>query len=52
MAEILGVGLTHYPPIITPDEDQQFPLVRALKNNDKVPAEMKNHASLGELQCV
>ena len=48
MAEILGVGLTHYPPMITPDEDQLFPLVRTLKNNDKVPQEMKNPANWPE----
>jgi len=48
MAEILGVGLTHYPPMITPDEDQLFPLARTLKHNDKVPPEMKNPTSWPE----
>ncbi len=48
MAELLGVGLTHYPPFITPDEDQQFPLVRTLKHNDRVPPEMKNPRSWPE----
>ncbi len=48
MAEILGVGLTHYPGIIAPDEDRQFPLVRTLKNNDKISPEMKNPASWPE----
>ena len=33
MGEILGAGLTHYPPMITPDEDRAFPLNLALKNN-------------------
>ena len=26
MGDILGVGLTHYPSIIAPDEDRVFPL--------------------------
>ena len=41
MGEILGAGITHYPPLITPDEDRGFPLTRTLKYNDKVPEEMK-----------
>ena len=28
MAEILGLGLTHYPPLISPDEDKAIPLKR------------------------
>ena len=41
MGEILGVGTTHYPPLITPDEDRGFPLTNTLKNNTNVPEEMK-----------
>ena len=41
MAEILGLGLTHYPPLIAPDEDKLIPLKRSLRNNDNIPAEMK-----------
>ena len=42
MAEILGVGLTHYPPLLLVDEYMAFPLNMTLKKNEKVPAEMKN----------
>ena len=41
MGDILGVGTTHYPPLITPDEDRGFPLTRTLRQNDKVPEDMK-----------
>ena len=36
MGQILGARLTHYPPMISPDEDLAFPLAEALKSN-KVP---------------
>ena len=42
MGEILGVGVTHYPPLVAPDEDRAYPLTRTLKTNERVPAEMKN----------
>ena len=41
MGEILGVGTTHYPPLISPDEERSFPLTRTLKHNKNVPEEMK-----------
>ena len=41
MAEILGLGLTHSPSLIRPDEDGESSLKRTLRDNDKVPAEMK-----------
>ena len=41
MGEILGVGLTHYPGLIAPDEDRAFPLTRLL-NSDKISEELKN----------
>ena len=41
MAEILGLGLTHSPSLIRPDEDGESSLKRTLRENDKVPAEMK-----------
>ena len=41
MGEILGVGTTHYPPLISPDEDRSFPLTRTLRNNTNVPEAMK-----------
>jgi len=42
MAEILGVGLTHYPPLLLADEYMAFPLNMTLQRNEKVPEEMKN----------
>ena len=42
MGQILGAGLTHYPPMITPDEDLAFPLAEALKSNPRVPEKMKD----------
>ncbi len=42
MAKILGLGLTHSPSLIRPDEDGESSLKRTLRTNDKVPAEMKN----------
>ena len=41
MGEILGVGLTHYPGLIAPDEDKAYPLTRLLKS-DKISEELKN----------
>jgi hypothetical protein len=43
MGEILGIGVTHYPPLITPDEDRMIPLRRTLSRDQRVPLEMKNH---------
>jgi len=45
MAEILGVGLTHSPSLIAPDELKNYSLTRALSNNDRIPAEQKNPES-------
>ena len=42
MAEILGLCLTHYPPLISPDEDKAIPLKRTLRGNKNIPEEMKN----------
>ena len=41
MAEILGVGVTHSPSLITPDELKNYSLTRALRN-ERIPAERKN----------
>jgi len=41
VGEILGVGTTHYPLLISPDEDRSFPLTRTLRNNTNVPEAMK-----------
>ena len=42
MAELLGLGLTHSPSLIRPDEDGESSLKRTLRTNDRVPAELKN----------
>ena len=41
MGEILGVGVTHWPSLILPDEAKSWPLIRALKSDPRVPDEMK-----------
>ena len=41
MAEILGIGVTHSPSLITPDEIKNYSLTRALRN-DRIPSERKN----------
>ena len=48
MAEILGLGLTHSPSFIRPDEDGESSLKRTLRTNDSVPAEMKNPSNWPE----
>ncbi|HCP24045.1 MAG: extradiol ring-cleavage dioxygenase [SAR202 cluster bacterium] len=48
MAEILGVGVTHSPSLITPDELKNYSLTRALRSNDRIPAERKVPASWPE----
>lgn len=45
MAEILGIGVTHSPSLIAKDEDKNYSLTRALKNNDKIPPELKKPES-------
>ena len=41
MAEILGLGVTHSPSLIAPDELKNYSLTRALRN-DRIPLERKN----------
>ena len=48
MGDILGVGLTHYPSFIAPDEDRMFPLTRTLKMNDRIPPALKQPSSWPE----
>ena len=52
MAEILGLGLTHYPPLIAPDEDKAIPLRRALRGNPNIPEALKNLASWPKLMRI
>ena len=42
MAEIIGVGCTHYPALITPDEDRGFPINVTLNRDERLPEELKN----------
>jgi len=37
MGEVLGIGLTHYPGLISPDEDRNYPLTRTLLSNRIAP---------------
>ena len=48
MGEILGIGVTHYPPLITPDEDRMIPLRRTLARDQRVPLEMKDPSNWPE----
>jgi len=41
MGEILGIGVTHYPGLIQPDEQMAGLLNRTL-NSDQVPEKMKD----------
>jgi hypothetical protein len=48
MGDILGIGLTHYPPFIAPDEDLAIPLRRTLARDERVPPEMKDPSNWPE----
>lgn len=48
MGEILGIGMTHYPPLIAPDEDRLIPLRRTLARDERVPAKMKDSSNWPE----
>ena len=45
MAEILGVGVTHYPPMLVADEEKAFPINITLARDERVPEHMKNPAN-------
>jgi hypothetical protein len=47
MGEILGVGATHYPPGLVPEEYKPWPLVRMLQG-DRIPEHMKDPANWPE----
>ena len=42
MAEILGIGATHYPPGLVPDEHKAWPLARMLHNDRRIPERMRD----------
>jgi hypothetical protein len=42
MAELLGIGCTHYPPGLVPDEYRPWPLPFQLRNDPRIPARLKD----------
>jgi Catalytic LigB subunit of aromatic ring-opening dioxygenase len=48
MAEILGIGTTHYPPGLVPEEHKPWPLARMLHTDPRIPERMRNPASWPE----
>lgn len=54
MADILGVGMTHYPGLLGTDEPGSSSLARVLKHNTRIPEEKKDPRSWPEamrLEC-
>ena len=48
MGEILGIGATHYPPGLVPDEYKPWPLARMLKTDSRIPAHLQDPANWPE----
>jgi hypothetical protein len=48
MGEILGIGATHYPPGLVPEEYKPWPLARMLHTDPRIPAHMKDPANWPE----
>ena len=48
MGEILGIGATHYPPGLVPEEYKPWPLARMLQTDPRIPAHMKDPANWPE----
>jgi Catalytic LigB subunit of aromatic ring-opening dioxygenase len=48
MGEILGIGTTHYPPGLVPEEHKPWPLARMLHTDPRIPEQMRNPASWPE----
>lgn len=48
MAEILGIGATHYPPGLVPDEYKPWPLARMLHTDSRIPERMRDPANWPE----
>jgi hypothetical protein len=48
MGEILGIGATHYPPGLVPDEYKPWPLKRMLQQDARIPAHLKDPANWPE----
>jgi len=45
MGDILGIGATHYPPGLVPDELKPWPLARMLESDPRIPAHLKDPAT-------
>ena len=48
MGEILGIGATHYPPGLVPEEYKPWPLARMLQTDPRIPTHMKDPANWPE----
>src|SRR5712691_10573998 len=48
MAEILGIGATHYPPGLVPEEHKPWPLARMLHSDRRIPERMRDPANWPE----
>ena len=48
MGEILGIGTTHYPPGLVPDEYKPWPLARMLHSDPRIPDHLRHPASWPE----
>jgi hypothetical protein len=48
MGEILGIGATHYPPGLVPDEYKPWPLARMLQTDARIPSHLKDPANWPE----
>jgi hypothetical protein len=48
MGQILGIGATHYPPGLVPDEYKPWPLARMLQSDERIPAHLKDPANWPE----
>ena len=42
MAEVFGIGCTHYPPGLVPDEHHPWPLPFQLKNDPRIPERLRD----------
>jgi hypothetical protein len=48
MAEILGIGATHYPPGLVPEEYKPWPLARMLAGDRRIPERLRDPANWPE----
>src|SRR5215467_769092 len=48
MGDILGIGTTHYPPGLVPEQYKPWPLARMLHSDPRIPEHLRNPASWPE----